>query len=76
MRLVRGADGVVVVDARGRLPGRGAWVCGDAGCVERGTRRDRLAHAFRKPCRAMPGLAAAVLAAARARDAATRAPVE
>jgi predicted RNA-binding protein YlxR (DUF448 family) len=76
VRLVREADGVVVVDARGRMRGRGAWVCGEAACVERGTRRDRLAHAFRKPSRVMPGLPTAVLEAARARDAATRAPVE
>jgi hypothetical protein len=76
VRLVRGADGVVVVDARGTMPGRGAWVCGDAECVERGVRRDRLAHAFRKPCRLMPGLPAAVVEAARAGDAAVRAPVK
>ncbi len=76
MRLVRGADGVVAVDARGTAPGRGAWVCGDAACVERGLRRDRLAHAFRKPCQVMPGLETAVLEAARASDAAARAPVE
>jgi predicted RNA-binding protein YlxR (DUF448 family) len=76
MRLVRGADGVVVLDPRGRMPGRGAWVCRDVECVERGVRRDRLAHAFRKPCQVTPGLAAAVLETARAGDAVARAPVE
>jgi predicted RNA-binding protein YlxR (DUF448 family) len=76
VRLVRDADGVVVVDARGRMRGRGAWVCGDAACVMRGVRRERLAHAFRRPCRVTPGLEGAVLEAARARDAAAGAPVE
>jgi uncharacterized protein len=76
VRLGCGADGAVVVDARGTMPGRGAWVCGDAECVERGVRRDRLTRAFRKPCRVPPGLETAVLEAARAGDAVVRAPVE
>jgi predicted RNA-binding protein YlxR (DUF448 family) len=55
------------------MPGRGAYVCADAVCVERGLRRDRLAHALRTSCRVPPDLGAAVLAAASARDAAARA---
>jgi hypothetical protein len=51
-------------------------VCGEEACVERGVRRERLAHAFRKPCRVAPGLEAAVVTAARARGAAAPAPVE
>jgi predicted RNA-binding protein YlxR (DUF448 family) len=76
VRLGRNADGSVVVDGRGTMPGRGAWVCGAVACVERGVRRDRLARAFRKSCEVSPGLATAVLAAARAGDAVVRAPVE
>jgi predicted RNA-binding protein YlxR (DUF448 family) len=76
VRLVRAADGTVTVDARGRMPGRGAWVCADAACVERGARRERLAHVFRKACRVAPGLDGAILAAARARGIAAAAPVE
>jgi predicted RNA-binding protein YlxR (DUF448 family) len=76
VRLAREADGTVVVDMRGTMPGRGAWVCGVTECVTRGVRRDRLAHAFRKPCRVTPGLETAVLEAVRAGDAADRAPVE
>jgi predicted RNA-binding protein YlxR (DUF448 family) len=76
VRLVREADGLVVFDARRRRPGRGAWVCADAACVESGVRRERLAHAFRKPCRLAQGLEAAVLERVRARDAAAPAPVE
>ncbi len=76
VRLGCGTDGAVVVDVRGTMPGRGAWVCGEAVCVERGVRRDRLAHAFRKPCRVPPGIETAVLEAARAGDAVVRAPVK
>ncbi|MBI4729947.1 MAG: YlxR family protein [Acidobacteria bacterium] len=39
VRLARLADGSVVVDARGRLPGRGAYVCRDAACAARAPRR-------------------------------------
>jgi predicted RNA-binding protein YlxR (DUF448 family) len=72
VRLVRADGGAVVVDVNGRMPGRGAYVCADAGCLERGLRRDRLAHALRGPCRVTADLGAAVLAAAGARDAAAR----
>ena len=69
-------DGAVVVDARAVAPGRGVYVCRNAECVAQGLRRERLAHAFRKPCRVAPELGAMVLGAVRARDAAARAPVE
>ena len=72
MRVTRTGDGTIVVDVNGRMPGRGAYVCAEAGCMERGLQRDRLAHAFRKPCRVTPDLGAAVRAAAGARDAAAR----
>ena len=60
VRLVRLRNGTVVVDANARAAGRGAYVCPDAGCVERALIRGRLAHAFRQPCVASPDLAAAV----------------
>ena len=63
VRLIRLPGGIVVVDASGRAAGRGAYVCPDAGCVERALIRGRLAHAFRKPCVASTDLAAAVAAA-------------
>jgi len=56
------ADGVVVVDARRRMAGRGAWMCADDACVERGLKRERLAHVFRKPCRVTTGLGAEIMA--------------
>ena len=76
MRLARDAEGLVIVDARGTMPGRGAWLCADPVCVERGLRRDRLSHAFRKACRVPPDLDAAVLEAARACNAEARGPVK
>ncbi len=48
-RLVRGRDGRVIVDERGRAPGRGAYVCRDAECVDKALRAGQLAHAFKRP---------------------------
>jgi len=64
VRLVRRADGVVTVGAT--LPGRGAYVCAQAGCVERVLKTGRLAHAFRAACRVEEGLRFNVLARGRA----------
>jgi len=63
VRLVRRADGRVVVDASG--PGRGAYVCAEPGCVERALKTGRLGHAFRAACRLDEGLELSVLAAGR-----------
>jgi predicted RNA-binding protein YlxR (DUF448 family) len=38
---------VVVVDARGRLGGRGAWLHPRAGCLARAVKRRAFARAFR-----------------------------
>ena len=65
VRLIRLANGIVVVDGEHRAAGRGAYVCPDAECLERGLSRGRLGHAFRKPSEAGPDLIAAVHAAAR-----------
>jgi predicted RNA-binding protein YlxR (DUF448 family) len=66
VRLVRAGDGTVTVDERGRMAGRGAWICANGPCVERGLVRERLAHVFRKPCRVPAELRAAILTAATA----------
>ena len=65
VRLIRLPSGTVVVDGENRAAGRGAYVCPDAECLERGLSRGRLGHAFRKPSEAGPDLAAAVRAAGR-----------
>ena len=47
-RLVRLADGHVLLDATGRLPGRGAYLCARRDCWERAlTRGEILARALR-----------------------------
>ena len=40
-------DGRVVVDTATRLPGRGAWIHPDPGCVETAIRRNALGRALR-----------------------------
>ena len=47
-RLVRSADGSVLHDPTGRLPGRGAYVCNQPACWERALGKgDALARALR-----------------------------
>ncbi len=60
VRLVRLTNGTVVVDGAPRAAGRGAYVCPEDECLERGLSRGRLGHAFRRPSEADPGLAMAV----------------
>lgn len=46
IRVVRRPDGTVGVDATGRQPGRGAYLCQDAACFDLAGRRRALAHAL------------------------------
>ncbi|MBI1845784.1 MAG: YlxR family protein [Candidatus Rokubacteria bacterium] len=62
VRLVRRADGRVVLDAARRAAGRGTWVCGDGACLERALKPGRLAQAFRRPCEVGTNLAEEVRA--------------
>ena len=64
VRLVRRTDGVVVHDASGGAAGRGAYVCGDAACLERALKAGRLAQALRGRCRLDEALERAVQEAA------------
>lgn len=63
MRLARLPNGMVVVDSGPRATGRGAYVCPDPECLQRGLSRGRLGHAFRRPSEAGTNLAAEALAA-------------
>lgn len=56
VRLVRRRDGRVEPDFAKRAPGRGAYVCPLAACVEATLKRGRLAHAFGGPAEAAPDL--------------------
>jgi hypothetical protein len=39
-------DGAIALDATGRVPGRGAYLCRDAACFDLAGRRRALAHAL------------------------------
>jgi Protein of unknown function (DUF448) len=77
--VVRLADGTVIADTGTRATGRGAYVCPDAGCADRGLSRARLSHAFKKPSQAAPDLAvvgrAAALAEVPVRNASSEVPM-
>lgn len=49
VRIVRTPSGEVRVDPTGKLSGRGAYVCPEAGCVERALGQGRLAGALERP---------------------------
>jgi len=47
VRYVVGPQGEIVLDYRGRLPGRGAYTCIDAGCIRQAVARRQFERAFR-----------------------------
>ncbi|HVF05764.1 MAG TPA: YlxR family protein [Frankiaceae bacterium] len=49
LRVVARADGTLVVDSRGRLPGRGAHIHPDPACVDLAERRKAFPRALRLP---------------------------
>lgn len=46
IRVVRSAEGAVSLDFRGKLPGRGAYVCPRADCLARARKARALERAF------------------------------
>lgn len=47
VRVVRSKDGAVALDPSGRLPGRGAYLCRERGCLETARRSHRLERSLR-----------------------------
>ena len=47
LRIVRTAEGTVVVDLTGKRDGRGAYLCANRACWEDALKKDRLARALR-----------------------------
>ncbi len=47
VRLVRSAEGKVVVDIKGKMVGRGAYLCRAGECWETGLKGGRLEHSLR-----------------------------
>ncbi len=48
LRFVLTRETGVVEDRRGRLPGRGAYICNNKQCLEQAVKKNRLNKAFRK----------------------------
>lgn len=46
LRFVRAPDGTLAFDVKGRLPGRGAYVCANVKCLERAVQRRAFFRAF------------------------------
>lgn len=49
IRVVRSPEGAVSLDFRGKLPGRGAYVCPDSACLARARKSRALERAFDSP---------------------------
>ena len=47
IRVVLGQDGTVTLDATGKKPGRGAYVCRSRTCIAQAVRAHRLDHALK-----------------------------
>lgn len=46
IRVVRSPQGDISLDFKGKAPGRGAYVCPDAGCLKRAIKSKSLERAF------------------------------
>ena len=49
VRIVRTPSGEIKVDLTGKVSGRGAYVCPEPPCAERGVKEGRLQHALETP---------------------------
>ena len=49
IRVVRSPEGAVSLDFKGKLPGRGAYVCPDAACLAKARKSRALERAFSAP---------------------------
>ncbi len=49
MRIVRTAQGTVQIDERGKVPGRGAYLCREASCWQVALQGNALQHALQTP---------------------------
>jgi predicted RNA-binding protein YlxR (DUF448 family) len=47
LRIVSTPEGAVKVDSRGKLPGRGTYICADGRCSDEPLKKSRLDHALR-----------------------------
>ncbi|MCL2033744.1 MAG: YlxR family protein [Oscillospiraceae bacterium] len=47
VRIVRRPDGEIALDETGKKPGRGAYLCGNGGCLKLARKARRLERAFK-----------------------------
>jgi predicted RNA-binding protein YlxR (DUF448 family) len=75
VRVVRSPEATLAVDLRGKAPGRGAYLCPDQACLERGLAHGVLARSLAVPidADAAERLRAALADAARTRASETAA---
>lgn len=50
VRFVRSPDGEILADLKGRLPGRGAYLCNSRSCIETAVARKQFERTFRQTC--------------------------
>jgi predicted RNA-binding protein YlxR (DUF448 family) len=50
IRFVRSPDGEILADLKGKLPGRGAYLCNSRACIETALARKQFDRAFQQPC--------------------------
>jgi predicted RNA-binding protein YlxR (DUF448 family) len=50
IRFVRSPDGDILADLRGRLPGRGTYLCNSRACIETAVARKQFDRTFRQVC--------------------------
>ena len=49
IRVVRSPEGVISLDSKGKMPGRGAYVCPGEECLKRAVKSKALSRAFGVP---------------------------
>ena len=49
IRVVRAPDGTISLDFKGKAPGRGAYLCPSAACLQKARKAKALSHAFEGP---------------------------
>ena len=49
IRVVRSPEGAISLDSKGKMPGRGAYVCSDPECLKRAVKSKALSRAFGVP---------------------------
>lgn len=49
IRVVKTPEGGITIDAKGKLPGRGAYICPNEDCLQKAVKTKGLERAFKQP---------------------------